>query len=70
MKSPEVDEFKKLRILLTSRNQFNAADKLVEDVLVKPLEKEKSEELLKSMGEPAIVAEQKMRMLEHFLPFC
>ena len=57
-------KLKKLRILLTSRSQFNASDKLVEDVLVKPLEKEKSGELLKSMGEPAIVAEQKTRMLE------
>ena len=64
LKSPEVDKFKKLRILLTSRNQFIADDKLVEDVLVKPLEKEKSGELLKSMGEPAIDAEQKTRMLE------
>ena len=64
LKSPEVDKFKKLRILLTSRNQFNAADKLVEDVPVKPLEKEKSGKLLKSMGEPAIDAEQKTRMLE------
>ena len=64
LKSPEVDKFKKLRILLTSRNQFNASDKLVEDVLVKPLEKEKSEELLESMGEPATVAEQKTRILK------
>ena len=64
LKSPEVDKFKKLRILLTSRNQFNASDKLVEEVPVKPLEKEKSGKLLKSMGEPAIDAEQKTRMLE------